>query len=83
MISSERYSKANGLWEDLDRVDRTLKEWKDTYTKVDRKAIVKRMAADNVKQFSGAATSGARDTGRVSGGVAKPPAGRPSPVTLD
>ena len=47
MLSTERYPKANDLWEDLDRVDRIWKEWKVTYTKADRKAIVKRMAADN------------------------------------
>ena len=41
------------------------------------------MAADNLEQFGGAATSGARGTGRGSVGGAKPPAGRPSPVTLD
>ena len=79
MLSTERYLKANDLWEDLNRVDRTWKEWKTTYTKDDRKAIVKRMAADNIEKFGGAATGGASSR---SGG-AKPPAGRPYPVTLD
>ena len=41
------------------------------------------MAADNVKQFGGAATGGARVNGGGSGGGAKPSAGCPSPVTLD
>ena len=44
---------------------------------------MKRMAADNLDHFSGAATGGARGNGRGSGGGAKPPAGRPSSVTLD
>ena len=49
MISTERYPKANDLWEDLNRVDRTWKEWKAIYIKADRKAISKRIAAENVK----------------------------------
>ena len=41
------------------------------------------MAADNLDQFGGAATSGARGTsGDISGG-AEPPASRPYPVTLN
>ena len=77
MISTERYPKANDLGEDLYRVNRTWKEQKATYTKADRKTIVKRMAAENVEQFGGAATSGARGTGGGSGGGAEPPAGQP------
>ena len=41
------------------------------------------MEADNLKQFGGASSGGASGTRRGSGGGAKPPAGRPSPVTLD
>ena len=41
------------------------------------------MAADNLKQFGGAATSGARGTGGCSGGGAEPPTCCLSPVTLD
>ena len=41
------------------------------------------MAADNVEQFGGAGTGGARGNDGGSGGGAKPPAGRPYPVTLD
>ena len=59
MLSTEQYPKTNDLWEELNRVDRTWKEWKTTYTKDDRKAIVKRMAADNIEKFGGAATCGA------------------------
>ena len=40
-------------------VYRTWKEWKATYTKANRKDIVKRMVADNVEQFGGAAPAGA------------------------
>ena len=83
MLSTKRYPKAKDLWEDLDRVDRTWKEWKVTYTKADRKAIVKRMASYNLEQFGGAATGGARGIGRGIGGGTKPSAGRPSPVTID
>ena len=68
MLYTERYPKANDLWEDLDRIDRTGKEWKVTYTKEDCKAIVNRMAADNLEEFGGAATGGARGTGGGSGG---------------
>ena len=83
ILSTEKYPNANDLWEDLDRVDRTWKEWKSTYTKADRKATAKRMVSDNVEQFSGAATGGACGNGGGSGGGTKPPAVRPSPVTLD
>ena len=41
------------------------------------------MAADNLDEFGGAATSGARGTGGDIGGGAEPPASRPYPVTLD
>ena len=30
MLSIERYPKANDLWEDLNRANRTWKEWKAT-----------------------------------------------------
>ena len=83
MLSTERYPKSKGLWEDLYRVDRIWKEWKAAYTKADSKTIVKRMAADNLEQFGGAATGSACGTSGGSGGGAKPPAGLPSPVTLD
>ena len=83
MLSIERYPKENDLWEDLNRVDRKWKQWKVTYTKADCKAIVKRMAADNLEPFGGAATNGARGTGGGIGGGAEPPARRPSPVTLN
>ena len=59
------------------------KEWKATYTKAERKATVKRMSAKNVEQFDSVATGSARNNGGGSGGGANPPAGRPSPVTLD
>ena len=83
MLSTEQYPKANDLWEDLDRVDRTWKEWKAIYTKADRKDIVKCMTDENFEQFSSAATGGAHGTVGVSGGGAEPPTGCPSPVTLD
>ena len=54
------------------------KKWKATYTKADRKAVVKPMAAGNVEQFGGAAVGGALD-----GGDVEPPTGRPAPVTVD
>ena len=41
------------------------------------------MVADNLKQFGGAPTGGARGIDGGSGGGAEPPAGRPSPVTID
>ena len=83
MLSTERYLKANDLWEDLNRVDRTWKEWKVTYTNANRKAIVKRMAEDNLEQFGGAATGGTRGTGGGSGGGAKPSAGLLSPAKIN
>ena len=83
MISTEQHHKANDLWEDLDRVDRTWKEWKAIYTKANSKAIVKCMAVGNVEQFGGASNVGAHSDGGGSGGGCKPPAGRPYPVTLN
>ena len=41
------------------------------------------MVADNLDEFGGTATSGARGTGGDIGGGAEPPASRPYPVTLD
>ena len=83
VLSTDRYPKANDLWEDLDRVNRTWKEWKAIYTKAERKTIMKRMAANNIKQFGSAATGRARGNGGGSGGGANPPAGHPSLVTLN
>ena len=41
------------------------------------------MVADNLEQFSSAATGGACGTGGGSNGGTEPPAGRPYPVILD
>ena len=83
MFSTERYLKSNYLWEDLDRFDRTWKEWKLTYTKANCKTIVKRMAADNLEQFGRAATSGTRGTDGGIGEGTKPPARLLYPVVID
>ena len=77
MLATKRYPTAYDLWDDLDKTERTWGEWKTTYTKVDRKAVVKHMVAGNVEQFGGAAVGGA-----LGSGGAEPPTGRPAPVTL-
>ena len=58
MLSSGRYPKVDDLWEDLDKADLIWAKWKVLYTKADRKAVVKRIAAGNVEQFGDASTGG-------------------------
>ena len=77
MLSTGRFPKADDLWEDLDRADRTWTKWKELYERADRKAIIKRMAAGDVEQFGGVAREG------QPGRPAPLTLGRPAPLTLD
>ena len=52
-----KHPMTNNLWEDLDKAERTWKKRKATYTRANRKAVVKRMAAANVNKNGGAATA--------------------------
>ena len=83
MHSPGRYPKTDDLFEDLDKAERMWDKWKELYTKADRKAVVKRIAARNLEQFGGASTGGHAIDRTNRNGRAEPPPGRPVPVTLD
>ena len=76
MLESERYLKADVVWEDLSKKERKWSKWKEISKKADHKAIIKRKSGVDVEQFVGAAIGGA-------GRGKEPPTGRPIPVTLD
>ena len=76
MLETERYPKADDVWEDLAKKERKWLKWKKIYKKVDHKAIIKRKAGVDVEQFEVAEIDGA-------GRGEEPPTGCPTPVTLD
>ena len=77
MISLEHFPRANKDWEDLKKVSKSWMKLCKLLKKSDMKGTIRIQAGlKEAEQFGGAALSGA-------GGGEEPPAGRPTPATME
>ena len=80
MMGSQQFPRSDNDWEDLDPLDRDWKRWQKFYLKADSRELLRRQAMGEGDKFDGAAT---QVLAFPSNGRGEPPAGRPTPATLE
>ena len=77
MLLSERFPRSNEAFEDLDKGYKLWTKWCEIYNKSDMKETTSiQEGGKEAEQFGGAALDGV-------GGGKEPPAGRPTPATME
>ena len=80
MMGGQQFPCSYNDWEDLDPLDRDWKRWQKIYLKADSRELLRRQAMGEGNKVGGAATQG---LAFLSDGGREPPAGRPTPATLE